>query len=320
MRRHDHHSEVLRWYPKAWRDHYGDELAMFLDDRYGERSVPLWARLSMMRSGLVERLRVGGMVGRSVDSDQRVRGASLLVLCAWGVFVVAGAAFAKYTEHWPLATPRGDQRLPAVAMGTVQVAAFAGVLIVLVAGFVTLPAFVNLVRSDGWRSLWPTMRVMVVTTIVAGMASIAVIAWNQHLGPSQANTSSWAWKAVGATWGLLVIGALAGGAGTVVALVNRLRLTHRSTQALGLLAMAMAAVLAVIFAGTLTWWISTAIHAPWFFGSLAPRSPISPAPLAMVTFSVMMLSGLALAGFGTVRIVGIMSLPSTVPTPSEPSE
>ena len=313
MRRHNDHSDVLKWYPQAWRDHYGEELAMFLHDRYGESSIPMWARLSMTRSGLVERLRVGGMVGTSVDSDRRVRGGSLLVLCAWGVFVIAGAAFAKYAEHWPLATPPVDRRIPAVAMGAVQVGAFAGALIVLVAGLITVPAFANLVRSAGWRSLWSTMRVMSVTTIVAGIASLMIIAWIRHLGPSQTNASSWAWKAVGVTWGLLVVGALACGAGTVVALVNRLELSQRVTKALGVLALAMVAVLALIFAGTLSWWFSTAIHAPWPFGGLIPRPPISPTPLAMVILSALMLSGLALAGYGAVRIVGTSGRPADGP-------
>ncbi|HEY5096522.1 MAG TPA: hypothetical protein VII46_00680, partial [Acidimicrobiales bacterium] len=53
-----------------------------------------------------------------------------------------------------------------------------------------------------------------------------------------------------------------------------------------------------------TWWIATAIHAPWFFGSLVPGTSSSPAPLAMVILVVIMLGGLVLAGLGTLRIVG----------------
>ena len=307
MSRSIDHSEGLKWYPRSWRDQYGDEFVTFLHDRYGDGPVPLSARLSMVRSGTVERLRAGGAIGTSVDSDRRIRGASLLVLCAWGLFVVVGAAFAKYTEHWPLSTPRVDQRLPAVAMGTVQGAAAAGVLILLVAGLVTLPALVDLVRADGWRSMWATARAMVISVAVAGVAFVVIVAWNHQLSPSQSVNAPWALKAVGVIGGLLVVGALTVCAGTIVAIVHRLGLSHRATRALGLLAIAMAGVLALIFVGTLTWWIATAIHAPWFFGSLVPGSSGSPAPLAMVIFSLMMLSGLVLAGLGTARIVGGMS-------------
>jgi hypothetical protein len=160
---------------------------------------------------------------------------------------------------------------------------------------------------------------MVVSAAVAGVVLIAIVAWNRRLGPSQSATAPWALKAVGVVGGLLVVSALAIGAGTIVVVVNRLQISHQVTRALGVLAVAMATVLTLIFAGTLAWWISTAIHAPWFFGSLVPRSPVSPAPLAMVMLTVMMLSGLALAGFGTVTIVGIMSRTPVDPTLGEQS-
>ena len=88
----------------------------------------------------------------------------------------------------------------------------------------------------------------------------------------------------------------------LIALVYRLRFSPRVTRILGALAVAMTMALVVIFAGALTWWISTALHAPWFFGSLVPRSPTSPAPLAMIVLGLMMLSGLVLAGIGALRI------------------
>jgi hypothetical protein len=98
--------------------------------------------------------------------------------------------------------------------------------------------------------------------------------------------------------------------------VYRLRLSHRATRILGLLALVMAVALAVIFAGALTWWISTAIHAPWFFGSLVPRSPGTPAPLVMIVLGLTMLSGLVLAGIGTIRITTLMSRVRAAGTPT----
>jgi hypothetical protein len=307
MGRSTDHSRGLRWYPRSWRDQYGDEFVTFLHDRYGDGRVPLSARVSMLRSGTVERLRAGGVIGTSVDPDRRIRGASLLVLCAWGVFVVVGTAFAKYTEHWPLSTPRVDRWLPAVAMGAVQVAAATGVLILVVAGLVTLPSFLDLVRSDGWGSMWATARASVVSVAVAGVATGVVVAWYHQLGPSQTASAPWALKAVSVVGGLLVVSALTVCAGTIVAVVHRLRLSHQATRALGLLAVAMGGVFNLIFVGALTWWIATALHAPWFFGSLVPGTSSSPAPLAMVIVVLTMLGGLVLAGLGTVRIVRDMA-------------
>jgi len=293
-------------YPRSWRDRYGDDVEMYLRDRYGDGPLPVSARLSLFRSGTVERLRSGGIIGTSAEPDLQVRGASLLVLYAWVMFVFAGSAFAKYTEHWPLVTPQVDRRLPAAAMGAVQASSLAGTLILISAAAVALPALARLVRSDGWRPLWALLRPLAVAVTVAGVAGTVIVVWNNHLGPA-AITAPLSLQVAGVVAGLLVLGALAVGCGTVVALVYRLRLSHRVTRAFGLLALAMAAVLVLIFAGVLTWWISTAEHAPWFFGSLAPRSPSSPAPLAMIVLCLMMLSALVLAGIGTVRIVDGLS-------------
>jgi len=44
---------LLRWYPPAWRQRYGDELAALFDDSFGGRPVPRRVRMATMRSGLV---------------------------------------------------------------------------------------------------------------------------------------------------------------------------------------------------------------------------------------------------------------------------
>jgi hypothetical protein len=51
-------SRVLRWYPAAWRRRYGDELIAMLDDTYGEGHLGLRVRMSLLRSGVRERIRM----------------------------------------------------------------------------------------------------------------------------------------------------------------------------------------------------------------------------------------------------------------------
>jgi hypothetical protein len=307
----------LRWYPRSWRDRYGDDVEMFLQDRYGTDSIPLSARLSMVRCGAVERLRAGGVIGTSVDADMRVRSASLVVLCAWGIFVVAGAAFANYSEHWPLAIPRTDHWLQTTAMGTAQVAALSGFVILIVAAMLSLPAMFHLLRSEGWRSMWAQIRPAVISMTVAGAVSVVIVAWNHHLGPSPNATAPLALRVTSVFGGFLVVGVLAVCSATAVAIVYRLHLSHRVTRLLGILALAMTGVLVVIFASALTWWITTAVHAPWFFGTLVPRSQSSPAPLVAIVLGLMMLAGLVLAGFGTTRITTAMARSRTARTPTQ---
>jgi hypothetical protein len=47
---------VLRWYPAAWRRRYGEELIAMLDDTYGEGQLGFGVRMSLVRSGLMERI------------------------------------------------------------------------------------------------------------------------------------------------------------------------------------------------------------------------------------------------------------------------
>ena len=297
------HSGVLKWYPRTWRDRYGDELVSLLDDTYGDQQVPLRTRLSMMKAGSTERLRWVGFVGDSVEPDRRVRGASLVVLCAWALFVVAGSGFAKYAEHWDRVTPLHDRAVPSDAFTAVQVAAFTGVVIFCVSTLVALPAFVRFIRGHGWAPIRRPLSVMLITSSIAMVATVGIVVWSHHFGSSPLNSGLWPYKAAGITWGILVVSAIAAGAGAIVAVVSRLEPSPRTSRALGILALLMAIVLVVVFAGMLTWWISLAIHAPWFFGSGIVGTAGSQAPPAMIVFGALMAVGLVLGTCGASRVV-----------------
>lgn len=48
---------VLRWYPRSWRRRYGGELAALLEDMFGDEPLSVGCRMSMFRSGTIERIR-----------------------------------------------------------------------------------------------------------------------------------------------------------------------------------------------------------------------------------------------------------------------
>jgi hypothetical protein len=96
----DRFERMIRWYPTQWRARYGDEMAALLEDTHGMSAVPLRDRISLAKSGSMERAREAGLIGDSSEPDERIRTGSLLVLCGWALFMVAGAIFAKFTEHW----------------------------------------------------------------------------------------------------------------------------------------------------------------------------------------------------------------------------
>lgn len=48
---------VLRWYPRSWRRRYGDELVALLEDMFGDEPLSVGCRMSLFRSGTIERIR-----------------------------------------------------------------------------------------------------------------------------------------------------------------------------------------------------------------------------------------------------------------------
>jgi hypothetical protein len=296
-------SGFLKWYPEEWRDRYGDELMVLLDDHFGTGRVPLAARASMMRAGSTERLRCAGIIGRSVNPERRVRGASLVVLCGWALFVIAGSGFAKYAEHWDLVTPRHDRPIPSAAFLTVQAAAAVGVVIFSVAVLVALPALVHRIRERGWGAVRTPLRVTIVTSGIALVATVSIIMWSHHSASPPLNHGLWPDKIAGVAWVIVVVAAIACGTAAIVAVVTQLDPSRGAARALGVLAVAMAAVLLVIFLGMVTWWISTAINAPWFFGSGARGSTGDVAPPAMIGTGVLMVAGLVLGMYGAVSVM-----------------
>jgi hypothetical protein len=49
---------VLCWYPAAWRRRYGQELIAMLEDTHGDDKLPRRTRMSLLRSGLIQRMRL----------------------------------------------------------------------------------------------------------------------------------------------------------------------------------------------------------------------------------------------------------------------
>ena len=64
----DRFEREIRWYPTAWRARYGREMADLLEDTHGMSEVPLRVRLGLVRAGIYERARAGGLVGNSLGS------------------------------------------------------------------------------------------------------------------------------------------------------------------------------------------------------------------------------------------------------------
>ncbi len=122
---------LLRIYPAAWRERYGDELVSLIEDEAGGKRLPGRVVRDVIVAGCRQRLRTSGLLGDDVPPAARIRAGVLLVLSSWAAFVVAGLGFAKAAEHWQAVTPQPDRGVPMTAYDAVLLAAEVGTLAVV---------------------------------------------------------------------------------------------------------------------------------------------------------------------------------------------
>ena len=154
-------ASLLRWYPRAWRERYGEELLALIQDTL-EDGRPTWRlRLGVIRGGLRERAHQAWQAGRAAAQS-------------WlPLVVVVGSVIGAIPGNLktPLSPPRAGQ-------ATVAFDALAGVLAltgvcVLAGALVAIPAFAAFLRKGGW----PKIRRRVAWAAAATLAAGAGLAW-----------------------------------------------------------------------------------------------------------------------------------------------
>jgi hypothetical protein len=310
----DRFAPLLRWYPAAWRARYGDEMAALLEDTHGGHAVPWRERLALARAGSVERARSAGLVGDAAGPDDRLRAGSLLILCAWALYLVAGSVFAKFTDQWVGTTPPSERWLPSDGITAVQWAAGVGAALVVAAALVVGPAFIRLVRHESWGSVRRPILRAVLAGAVAAALTVGILVWSHQLSPHDRNGGLVAYGVLFVVWGVAMAAALATSTAAAVSVARRLTLTRSALRVLGSMAVALVVTMAVVIAGCIAWWGAEATHAPGVLrngiGNGFPFTSSS-VPPTLVLAGMLMLVGLALAVFGTIRVVpALRSRPS----------
>lgn len=95
---------LLRWYPRAWRDRYGEEFAALLVAEISERPRSWRRTADVMHNGLRARLACAGLAEHGIEPPARVR---LVALgCAWAAFLACGLAmWAQLIIGWQWSRP-----------------------------------------------------------------------------------------------------------------------------------------------------------------------------------------------------------------------
>jgi hypothetical protein len=240
---------LVRWYPLAWRERYGDELVALLEDTADEGGgrLRIAVRCRIAIAGLAERGRESGLTGDRAGRTDRARMGALVVAWAGTVFACAGAALAKRSEHLGSATARD----------VLQAGAAVAALVVVVAAVAASRATVDLLRRDGWSPIARHVRRAVVLTVVGAAATAGLVAWAHSLPPATREHGSGAYGVAFAGWAILLAAALASWTGVAFSLGRRLDLSRRGLASATWSAALLAATMVAMTVTAVVWWTTS---------------------------------------------------------------
>ena len=138
-------AKLLRWYPRAWRERYGEEfLAMVEDSLDGRR--PGWRlRLSVAWAGLRER----GHRARLAGQRAALPVLRALTWTRW-TFFLAGSAVINLPYEFKASSGAAQRWQATAAIGAFAAVAALGGAAVLTGAILALPAFGRFLRAGGW--------------------------------------------------------------------------------------------------------------------------------------------------------------------------
>jgi len=230
-------ARLLRWYPRAWRERYGEELLALIQDTLDE-GRPTWRlRLGVARGGLRERAHQAG---------RAVRAAVRRAPSRWPTAVAAGLIIANVP--WNLKAPLSPSKAwqATAALDTLAgMVAFTGAAM-LASGLVAVPALVTFLRAGGWPTIRRRVAWAAGATMAAGGGLAGLVLGVRSMTFVQLSLS-WAYFTGVAGTALALIVAIGLWASAAAAIAKHLKLTPRARAAqLPLAAVALTAALAIV--------------------------------------------------------------------------
>ena len=219
-------ASLLRWYPRAWRQRYGEEfLAMVEDGLDGQR--PTWRlTVSVAWAGLRERGRA--LVSRRVLA-RGARGIRFGFGRWWPIWMTAYMLAFLPTAVEASAPGGRAWQVTAALAALVAVTTLTG-LAVLAGGLVALSAVRRFLRAGGWAAIRRRVAWATGATVVAGAALTALSLGSRSHTYAQLNSSSADFFWVGGT-ALALMGALGLWVSAARATARQLDLSPRQRSA-----------------------------------------------------------------------------------------
>jgi hypothetical protein len=291
----------LRCYPPSWRERYGEELEGLVEQMNGKGSVAWRVRRDVALTGARERLRSWGLAGPGIPPGTQAKAGALLVLCAWTLFVVAGMAVQRFSEHWQDFTPISGRALPSGEFRVLVDAALIGGALVLLGGACVLPRLLAFLRGGGWSATRGSVLRAVFSSLFTAVATVGLIQWAHRLDSLQRNGHDPLYGIAFIAWGLLVVGCLGMWTSVVVEIARRIEFPVGLLKVEVGLAVAVSLAMLTMTVATATWWITLAIRAPWALREEPSGAVPSPFLLQLMAAMALMVLATALAGLGSAR-------------------
>lgn len=300
----------LRFYPRTWRERYGEELQELILATSGEGPLPWRVRADLLRAGARERLRGIGFGGGGIAPARRARAGVLLVLCAWALMIVGGAIMQRFSENWREVTPAIDQGLPRGAYAALTAAALLAGLCVLAGIALVLPRFLALLRSGGWSDLRALMGRALEATALAVLATLAVYLWSRQLDAAQRNGHDLAYAIGFLVWGAAGVICLAFWTAVAVKAAGRIELGRRLLKALSVLAVGAAGFMTASTLAAALWWGALASSAQWALSDAPIGSSAAPVIIPLLVAGALMALASCLAiGGAAYAVCAVPGLP-----------
>ena len=182
---------LLRWYPRGWRDRYGEEFTELLISDMAERPRSLSRPFDVARGGIVARLADAGLCGFPVAGGAQASAASLASLSTClTVFVIVGAAmWSQLTVGWQWSAPASTATMAGMVAMSVAMMAFAALALLA-----TLPVawvvMARLMRAGRARD----GSVLVSSVMFLGCVAVLFVG-GRHFGNGWPGTGGHPWAA-----------------------------------------------------------------------------------------------------------------------------
>jgi hypothetical protein len=140
--------QLIRLYPRAWRERYEEEFSALIEERPASVGDVFDVAFGAVDAWLVPQ----AAEGRTVVVE-RMRGSVMLVLWAWAFLVVAGVGFRKMSEYGDFVRAARDSVVVGVAFYAVIVGAGLALAAVVVGGLPVAFAALKNALSEGRKDV-----------------------------------------------------------------------------------------------------------------------------------------------------------------------